>query len=90
MPPDRVRAALRFAKTAPVIRGFWHSRGLRMVATDIDWSVGTGPEVHGPGEAVLLASAGRSAALADLDGPGTARLRAGLHDAGAGVRPDLR
>jgi uncharacterized protein (TIGR03083 family) len=74
IPPDRLRAALEFAKTAPVIRGFWHRRGLRMSATDVDWSVGTGPEVRGPGEAILLAIAGRNAAIEELSGPGAATL----------------
>ena len=34
------------------------------------WSHGTGPEVTGPAEAVLMALAGRVEALEDLDGPG--------------------
>jgi len=45
-------------------------RGLRLVATDIGWSTGNGPEVTGPGEAILVALAGRASALADLGGPG--------------------
>ena len=48
--------------------------GLRLVATDIAWSKGNGPEVAGTGEAVLMAIAGRAAALADLTGPGVAIL----------------
>jgi len=83
IPPDRLRAALDFAKTAPVIRGFWHRRGLRMIATDVDWSVGTGPEVRGPGEAILLAIAGRNAASDELSGPGTPTLRPRLNKASA-------
>jgi hypothetical protein len=57
-------------------------RGLRLVATDIEWSTGEGPEVCGPGEAVLLALAGRGVAIDDLRGPGVsvlaARVRAPL------------
>ena len=34
------------------------------MATDLDWSLGSGPEVRGPGEALLLAAVGRGAALA--------------------------
>ena len=75
IPPDRLRATLEFAKTAPVIRGFWYRRGLRMVAEDVDWSAGSGPEVRGPGEAILLAIAGRNAAVDELSGPGLATLR---------------
>lgn len=78
---DRLRAALEFAQYAPVIRGFWHRRGLRLVATDVDWSTGSGPEVRGPGEAVLVAIAGRDAAIGELDGPGLATLRPRLHRA---------
>lgn len=49
-------------------------RGLRLVATDIDWTKGTGPEVSGPAEALLLAGVGRSVALDDLTGDGVATL----------------
>jgi uncharacterized protein (TIGR03083 family) len=51
-----------------------HGRGLRLVANDLDWSAGNGPEVTGAGEALLMAIAGRPAALADLSGPGIATL----------------
>ena len=44
--------------------------GLRLVATDIGWSTGSGPDVSGPGEALLLASTGRTIAAHDLAGPG--------------------
>jgi hypothetical protein len=50
------------------------ARGVRLVATDLDWSHGRGPEVRGNGEALLMAMAGRRAALDDLDGPGKAKL----------------
>jgi uncharacterized protein (TIGR03083 family) len=83
IPTDRLRAALDFAKTAPVIRGFWHRRGLRMVATDVDWAAGSGPEVRGPGEAVLLAIAGRNTAVSELSGPGLAALGPRLDKASA-------
>jgi len=81
IPADRLRAALEFAQYAPVIRGFWHRRGLRLIATDVDWSTGSGPEVRGPGEAVLLAIAGRDAAVDDLNGPGLATLNPRLRKA---------
>lgn len=83
IPPDRLRAALEFAKTAPLIRGSWHRRGLRMVAVDLDWSAGSGPEVRGPGEAVLLAIAGRNVAADQLTGPGLTTLRPRLNRASA-------
>jgi len=49
--------------------------GLTLRATDIPWSVGSGPEVSGPGEALLMAMCGRKVALADLTGDGVAVLR---------------
>ena len=72
--PERLRTALDFALFAPTIRGAWRARGVRLVATDSDWSHGKGPEVRGTGEAVLMAMAGRRAALDDLEGPGKAKL----------------
>jgi uncharacterized protein (TIGR03083 family) len=72
IPHERLRVALDFARTAPLIRGAWRARGLRLVATDLDWAAGSGPEVSGTGEALLMAMAGRPAAIADLGGPGVA------------------
>jgi uncharacterized protein (TIGR03083 family) len=70
IPAERLRVALDFARYAPTIRGAWRARDLRQIATDIDWAHGKGPEVQGPGEALLMAMAGRSDALKDLTGPG--------------------
>jgi uncharacterized protein (TIGR03083 family) len=59
---------------------FWarhRLRGLRLTATDIDWSGGEGLEVRGPVQALLLLLTGRTeAALPQLSGPGTERLAA--------------
>jgi len=74
VPPERLRVALPFAMTAPPIRGFWHVRGVKVVATDVDWSAGVGPEVRGPGEAILMAIAGRRGVAQELSGPGKDRL----------------
>jgi uncharacterized protein (TIGR03083 family) len=49
--------------------------GLRLVATDIDWSCGTGAEVSGAGLSLLLAMTGRPAGLAQLTGTGLDTLR---------------
>lgn len=76
IPPDRLCAALDFVRYAPTIRGAWLARGVRLVATDVDWTHGRGPEVRGNGEALLMIMAGRPDALADLDGPGVATLAA--------------
>jgi uncharacterized protein (TIGR03083 family) len=60
---------------------FWAKRklrGLRLEATDVDWTVGNGPAVRGPAQALLLLLTGRdAAALPALDGAGVARLRQG-------------
>jgi uncharacterized protein (TIGR03083 family) len=74
IPPERLRPALDFARYAPPIRGAWRGRGVRLVATDLDWSHGRGGEVHGSGEALLMAMAGRRAALDDLTGTGKSTL----------------
>jgi uncharacterized protein (TIGR03083 family) len=49
-------------------------RGLRLVATDMSWFAGTGPEVSGPGEALFMALNGRNDALGDLTGTGVEEL----------------
>jgi uncharacterized protein (TIGR03083 family) len=54
-------------------RGFVPAKrtnGLRFMATDSDWSIGTGPVVTGPAEAIMLAATNRPSALADLSGDG--------------------
>jgi uncharacterized protein (TIGR03083 family) len=76
IPPERLRPALSFARFAPPIGAFWRARGLRLVATDLDWSAGRGPEVRGPGEPLLMAIAGRRGVVDDLTGPGQATLAA--------------
>ena len=52
--------------------------GLTLVATDAPWQHGSGPRVTGSVEALTMAVTGRTAALADLDGPGVDILRARL------------
>ena len=44
--------------------------GLRLVATDADVAVGSGPEVRGPVMTLVLAATGRGEALVDCDGEG--------------------
>lgn len=79
VPPERLAAALEFAPRARALPAPANLRGIRAVATDLGWSHGTGPEVRGPGEALLVALAGRPQALADLEGPGLGILEARLH-----------
>jgi uncharacterized protein (TIGR03083 family) len=70
IPSERLRTVLDYSLTVPAVRGARRSRGSRLVATDLDWSHGSGPEVRGPGEALLMAMAGRRHALNQLSGPG--------------------
>jgi uncharacterized protein (TIGR03083 family) len=56
--------------------------GLRLVATDVDWSHGAGPVVSGSGLSLLLAMTGRPAGLDGLTGNGVVDLRARLAVAG--------
>src|SRR5215208_5794275 len=74
IPAEALRTALDFSLFAPRIRGAWRGRSVRLVATDLDWTHGKGPEVRGSGEALLMAMAGRRVALDELDGPGKAKL----------------
>ncbi|BBY16083.1 maleylpyruvate isomerase family mycothiol-dependent enzyme [Mycolicibacterium litorale] len=72
----RVRVCLDYARLSPVVGGRRRTRGVRLVATDVDWTAGNGPEVVGPGEALLFAMTGRAAAVAgELRGEGVALLR---------------
>ncbi|WP_159231543.1 maleylpyruvate isomerase family mycothiol-dependent enzyme [Mycolicibacterium vanbaalenii] len=75
IPAQSLMVALRFAWWSPVIGGARRMRGLRAVASDLDWSAGRGAQVTGPGEALLLAMTGRASAVVDdLAGPGVQRL----------------
>lgn len=75
-PIDALRVSLTYARISPVIGGARRTRGVRLVASDMDWAAGHGPEVHGSGEALLLVMTGRVEAVRDeLTGAGVARLR---------------
>lgn len=76
IPEHRLRAALYAALRMPLTRGAWRARGLRLVAEDVHWSFGAGQAVAAPGEVLLMALAGRSTALADLEGSGVEAFRA--------------
>ncbi|GAB3698739.1 maleylpyruvate isomerase family mycothiol-dependent enzyme [Saccharopolyspora tripterygii] len=78
IPPERLRAALRLSLRAPPIGAGTRAAGLRVVATDLDWSRGDGPVVEGPGEALLMALAGRPTSVAELSGDGVKTLVARL------------
>ncbi|KKC05870.1 maleylpyruvate isomerase family mycothiol-dependent enzyme [Mycobacterium nebraskense] len=78
VPVDRLERVLGLVPGNPRLGAGRRIRGLRLRATDLDWEHGHGPEVTGPGEALLMAMSGRPAALADLDGPGLDTLAARL------------
>lgn len=74
IPADRLVPALRTALFSPTLRGVVRARDVRLVATDLDWSFGRGPEVQGTGEALLMTIAGRRGVVAELSGPGQPRI----------------
>ena len=74
LPPDRLHRVLNYALTSPATRGARRTRGVRLVATDLDWNHGDGLEVTGPAEALLMAMTARPDALNQLAGPGKALL----------------
>jgi len=77
--PAALAAVAGFARTTtPLLHGKQRSAGLRLRATDIDWSAGEGPEVSGPAASLILAVTGRKPALADLSGEGLETLRSRL------------
>jgi uncharacterized protein (TIGR03083 family) len=72
------------AEAGPALDALWKSgrvvvhavphRNRRLVATDLDWSRGSGPEVRGRAIDLLLFVANRRQVLPDLEGPGLAGL----------------
>ena len=75
IPAHRLVAVLSFSLGAPTLPSKGNAKGLRLIATDIDWTAGDGPEVTGPGEALLMAAAGRASALDALSGDGLSTLQ---------------
>jgi uncharacterized protein (TIGR03083 family) len=74
IPPERLATALRWAMVGPDIGGLWRTRGIRVVATDLRFAAGAGPEVRGPAEALLMTIAGRRGVARELSGPGQRKL----------------
>jgi uncharacterized protein (TIGR03083 family) len=71
-----VTLAELYKKTGAPLRAKKRVVGLKLKATDVDWSTGEGPEVTGPCMSLIMAMVGRTGALADCDGPGVETLRA--------------
>jgi uncharacterized protein (TIGR03083 family) len=76
-PPSAAVTAVTefYAGSNVLIGGKRRVAGLTLRATDVDWSHGEGPLVEGPAASLMLATAGRRAALDDLGGPGVETLR---------------
>lgn len=70
IPAERLTRVLQLVPGNPRLGAGRRIRGLGLRATDVDWTHGHGPEVTGPGEALLMAMTGRNAAIADLAGAG--------------------
>jgi uncharacterized protein (TIGR03083 family) len=68
---EPVRRALDATPRAPTLHGIQaRIEGLRLLATDVDWSYGDGAEVRAPGEALLMTMWGRDVGLEATNGPG--------------------
>jgi uncharacterized protein (TIGR03083 family) len=75
-PPAMVTGVADFFKNSNLLLGTKRRiTGLKLRATDIDWSTGDGPEVAGPGASLVMAMVGRKAAIDDLEGEGVSALR---------------
>jgi uncharacterized protein (TIGR03083 family) len=76
IPVERLERILPLIPSNPRLGAGKRIRGLRLRATDVDWTHGRGPEVSGPGEALMMAMSGRHAAIGELVGPGESTLAA--------------
>jgi uncharacterized protein (TIGR03083 family) len=77
IPGERLRASLDFLVSPRAKRGFvakGRLDGLRLEATDLDWSWGEGVLARGRAESLLLALTGRAYGARELTGEGAALL----------------
>jgi hypothetical protein len=65
-----------YAASKAPLNGKKRAEGLSFRATDSDWTLGSGPEVAGPGIDLILSIVGRTEALDQLEGAGVSALRA--------------
>jgi uncharacterized protein (TIGR03083 family) len=75
-PPEAALVAVAggWARSNLLIGAKRRIAGVRLVATDSEWSHGDGPAVSGPLLALVLAMTGRTGAHDDLSGEGLALL----------------
>ncbi|MGY1896829.1 maleylpyruvate isomerase family mycothiol-dependent enzyme [Nocardia gipuzkoensis] len=79
MPAEQAVVALEHVLRSPFYGSKKRLRGVRVVATDAEWSAGSGPEeIHGPLSDSLLLATGRAAGLAGVTGAGVQRLAQAL------------
>ena len=64
-----------YKKTGAPLRAKKRLVGLKLEATDVDWSTGDGPEVRGPCMSLIMGMVGRTGALDDCEGRGVETLR---------------
>ena len=74
-PEHLVALADTYKKTGAPLRAKKRLEGLKLEATDVDWSTGEGPGVRGPCMSLILAMVGRTDALDDCEGDGVETLR---------------
>ncbi|WP_194837476.1 maleylpyruvate isomerase family mycothiol-dependent enzyme [Nocardia sp. XZ_19_369] len=79
MPIEQACAALEHVRNNIFYGSRKRLRGIRLVATDVEWAGGDGPEeIRGPISDLLLVATGRKAGLAALIGPGVQRVTAAM------------
>ena len=70
-----VALAEMYKKTGAPLRAKKRLVGLKLEATDVDWSTGDGPEVRGPCMSLIMGMVGRAGRLDDCEGAGVETLR---------------
>lgn len=75
--PESLRTVLDFVCSgkARALIPAKRTADLRFAATDLDWTMGEGPVVEGPAEALMLSVVDRWVALDDLSGEGSEEFR---------------
>jgi len=71
-----VTVADYYKGTGGPVHGKRRAEGSELVATDTDWTSGSGPQVSGPLVLLIMAICGRGFALEGLEGPGKDQLAA--------------
>ncbi|MFI0353877.1 maleylpyruvate isomerase family mycothiol-dependent enzyme [Actinomadura sp. 9N407] len=75
MPPEPTIAAIEHVRASAFYGARKRLKGITLVATDLDWSAGEGPdEIRGTTADLLLLASGRTTGLSSLSGPGTERM----------------